>query len=166
MLYTAFLFGAVATLLVSTSAQRPRLEMVGWVLLAIAVMVKGPVALLLVLLFGTCLIVVPSTRDVARDLHWGRGFCLVVSLAAPWFVFMALTYREQFLRDYVLAGNLWYFTRPAVFSTRVSDPLFYARTYCGAGFPWTCWHSASVSMPCGHRRDRTRLRCCGYGRSW
>jgi 4-amino-4-deoxy-L-arabinose transferase-like glycosyltransferase len=136
MVYTAFLFGAVACLIVSGATERVRVEVAGWLMLALAVMVKGPVAVLLVLLFGALLWGTPGTRHVARRLHWQWGLLLVGVLAAPWFVYMAAAYREQFVREYLLAGNLWYFTRPAVFSTRTSDGWFYVRTYLGAGFPW------------------------------
>jgi 4-amino-4-deoxy-L-arabinose transferase-like glycosyltransferase len=137
MVYTACLFGAVAALLVSARTGRHRIEGVGWFLLACAVMVKGPVALLLVVLFGTVAWVFPSTRPLVRSLHWRSGIPLVVLLAAPWFVYMATVYKGQFVRDYLFAGNLWYFTRPAAFSNRASDSFFYARTYLGACFPWS-----------------------------
>ncbi len=137
MVYTAFLFGAVACLIVAAATDRGRVEGCGWVLLALAVMVKGPVAGVLVLLFLCALRVNPGTRSLARGLHWVRGASFVALVAAPWFVYMAWVYRAQFLHDYVLAGNLWYLTRPAVFSTRNSDAWFYARTYFGAGFPWS-----------------------------
>ena len=137
MVYTAFLFGAVACLIVAAATERSRVEGCGWVLLALAVMVKGPVAGALVLLFLGALWVNPGTRSMARGLHWMRGASFVALVAAPWFAYMAWVYRAQFLHDYVLAGNLWYLTRPAEFSTRNSDAWFYARTYFGAGFPWS-----------------------------
>ena len=114
-----------------------RIESTGWLLLACAVMVKGPVALLLVVLFGMVAWIAPSSRPLVRNLHWRSGIPLVALLAAPWFVYMASVYKGQFLRNYLLAGNLWYFTRPAAFSNRASDSLFYARTYLGACFPWS-----------------------------
>jgi 4-amino-4-deoxy-L-arabinose transferase-like glycosyltransferase len=137
MVYTAFLFGAVAALIVSSITEQVRLQVVGWVALAFAVMVKGPVAMVLVVLFGLVLWANPATRPLARRLRWARGFLIVAVLAAPWFVYMATAYREQFVRDYLLAGNLWYFTRPEVFSHRRSNAWFYVRTYLGAGFPWS-----------------------------
>lgn len=137
MVYTACLFGAVAALLVGARDGSLRVESTGWLLLACAVMVKGPVALLLVVLFGAVVWLFPSSRPLVRNLHWRSGIPLVALLAAPWFVYMASVYKGQFLRNYVLAGNLWYFTRPAAFSNRASDSLFYARTYLGACFPWS-----------------------------
>src|SRR3954451_2279104 len=69
MVYTAFLFGAVAALLVGARAGSLRIESTGWILLACAVMVKGPVALLLVVLFGVVAWIVPSIRGLVRNLH-------------------------------------------------------------------------------------------------
>src|SRR3954447_6165543 len=48
MVFTAFLFGGLGCLLVSVKEGRPRLEHAGSALLALAVMAKGPVALVLV----------------------------------------------------------------------------------------------------------------------
>ena len=52
MVYTAFLFAAVACLIVSAVQDRERLQYVGYGCLTLAVMTKGPVALLLVLLLA------------------------------------------------------------------------------------------------------------------
>ena len=57
---------------------------------------------------------------------------------------MAVVYRQQFAREYLLAANRWYFTRPAVFSIRMSDAWFCLRTYLDAGIPWTLLAAASA----------------------
>src|SRR5262249_10280774 len=36
-----------------------------------------------------------------------------------------------------LAGNLWYFTQPDVFSQRAISHTFYIRAFAGAFFPWS-----------------------------
>ena len=137
MLYTAFLFGSIGSLLVASAQGRPRLEYVGWPLLSLAVMTKGPVAVLLVLLFGVALSARRGTRPIVTGLHWRLGLSFVVLVASPWFLYMAVTFGDRFIRDYVLAGNLYYFTRPAAFSSRNSDVFFYLRTYLGGCFPWS-----------------------------
>src|SRR5262245_30793890 len=70
MLYTAFLFGAIACLLVAAATARPHLEYAGWPLVALAVMTKGPVALLLIVLFGLALAVRRSTRPLIAGVRW------------------------------------------------------------------------------------------------
>jgi 4-amino-4-deoxy-L-arabinose transferase-like glycosyltransferase len=137
MVFTAFLFGAMACLLIAALRNRPRLEYAGWSLLTLAVMTKGPVALALVLMFGVALSVRRTTRAVVTRLQWKGGLAFVFVAASPWFLYMWVTYRAQFVRDYVLAGNVWYVTAPLAFTTRRSDPLFYVRTFAGALFPWS-----------------------------
>ena len=137
MVYTAFLFGAIACLLVAAVTNRPRLEYVGWPLLVFAVMTKGPVAVLLTVLFGIALAIPRTTRPLVNVLRWRLGLSFVALVASPWFVYMAVTFGNRFVHDYLLAGNLWYFTRPAEFSAHHSDVFFYARTYLGACFPWS-----------------------------
>jgi len=159
MVYTAFLFGAVACLLVGAAQRRPSTEFVGWVLLTLAVMTKGPVALVLVVIYGAVLSVLPSTRPLLRSLHWFTGTLFVAVLSAPWFVYMAFQYRDQFVRDYLLAGNLWYFTRPSTFSTRQSDTWFYLRTYLGACFPWSLLAVGAAADTVRTRRSVAPIEC-------
>jgi 4-amino-4-deoxy-L-arabinose transferase-like glycosyltransferase len=138
MLFAAFLFGGIAFLLVSAVRGRERLQYTGYVLLTLAVMTKGPVALLLVLLlFAAAWCAGNEARAAIRRLHWGSGFAIVTLASLPWFVWMSGRFGDRFVRDYVLAGNVWYFTSPKAFSTRASDSTFYLRTFAGAFFPWS-----------------------------
>ena len=138
MVYTAFLFSAVACLVVSVVDDRPRLQYAAYGLLTLAVMTKGPVALLLILLLMLAAMAVNrDLRRLVRRLHWQTGLLLVAVIASPWFVYMWTVFHQRFVRDYLLAGNLWYFTAPKAFSTRVGDSTFYFRTFLGAFFPWS-----------------------------
>jgi 4-amino-4-deoxy-L-arabinose transferase-like glycosyltransferase len=137
MVFTAFLWAAIACLIVATIQQRPALEAVGWGLLVPAVLTKGPVAIVLIVLFGLGLAARGTTRPIIAQLHWALGPAVVVVLASPWFLYMWRTFPERFVQDYILAGNLWYVTTPTVFSTRHSDVGFYLRTISGALFPWS-----------------------------
>ena len=137
MVFTAFLFGAMACLLVASLRDRAALEYAGWPLLTLAVMTKGPVALLLVVAFGVVLSVSKRTRIAVTRLRWMSGLVFVTIAASPWFVYMWVTFPERFVADYVFAGNLWYFTAPEAYTTRQSDLAFYLRTFLGAFFPWS-----------------------------
>jgi 4-amino-4-deoxy-L-arabinose transferase-like glycosyltransferase len=138
MVYTAFLFSAVACLVVSAVNERPRLQYAGYGLLSLAVMTKGPVALLLVLLLMLAAMAINRTmRQRVHRLNWQTGLLLVAVIASPWFIYMWTAFPERFVRDYLLAGNLWYFTAPKAFSSRVGDYTFYFRTFLGAFFPWS-----------------------------
>jgi len=138
MVFATFLFGGVACLLVAAKEGRPRVENAGYGLLALAVMTKGPVALLLVGVFLVAAWVAGGdTRQRLGALHWKAGLCFVVLAASPWFVWMEGRFGDQFVNGYLLAGNLWYFTQPQVFSSRAISHTFYARVFASAFFPWS-----------------------------
>jgi 4-amino-4-deoxy-L-arabinose transferase-like glycosyltransferase len=138
MVFTAFLFGAIGTLCVSAVQRRPRLQYVGYVLLTLAVMTKGPVALVLVVFFGAIAFACGrEARDAIRFLDWPLGLALVSVGAAPWFAWMFWQFDGQFVRDYLLAGNVFYLTKPTSYSARVVRHTFYLRTFIAGFFPWS-----------------------------
>jgi len=138
MVFATFLFWGLGCLLVASTERRPRLEWCGYGLLTLAVMTKGPVALVLVGLFIVAARLVPGeTREQMKWLHWKTGLLAVAIAASPWFLWMSWRFGIEFVRGYTLAGNLWYFTQPAEFSGRAVHHAFYARTFAGAFFPWS-----------------------------
>jgi len=138
MVFTAFLFGAVGCLLVAAKEQRRRLELAGYALLALAVMTKGPVALLLVGLFcAAAWLLGGGLRASMRRLHWPGGLLMSAVAASPWFVWMDARFGPDFVQGYVLAGNLFYFTQPTAFSGRAISHTYYVRAFAGAFFPWS-----------------------------
>jgi 4-amino-4-deoxy-L-arabinose transferase-like glycosyltransferase len=149
MAYTAFLFGGLACLLVSALNQRERLQYVGFALLALAVMTKGPVALVLVVLFIAAAAIDRKLRRPLQRIHWGVGALIIIVAAQPWFLWMWGKFGDRFVRDYLLAGNFWYFTEPAAFSTRRASDWFYFRILATAFFPWS-------TIAAGHAIDSVR----------
>jgi 4-amino-4-deoxy-L-arabinose transferase-like glycosyltransferase len=138
MVYTAFLFGAVGCLLVAAKEQRPRIELAGYALLTLAVMTKGPVALLLVGLFcSAAWLAGGGMRASMRRLRWPGGLVMSAIAASPWFVWMDGRFGSDFVQGYILAGNLFYFTQPTVFSSRAVSHTYYVRAFVGAFFPWS-----------------------------
>jgi 4-amino-4-deoxy-L-arabinose transferase-like glycosyltransferase len=138
MVFTAFVFGSVACLLVAAFRDRPQLQYTGYGLLILAIMTKGPVALLLVALFVAIMAAaLPAARDRLSSLRWGRGLLIVTIGSAPWFLWMHHRFGGAFLEGYVLAGNLWYFTQPARFSRRTVSHVYYIRVFLAAFFPWS-----------------------------
>src|SRR4051812_48543157 len=138
MVFTAFLFGGLACLLVAAKDKRPRLEYPGYGLITLAVMTKGPVALVLLILFiGAAASCGADTRARLQALRWKHGLAAIVLAASPWYVWMEGRFGGLFVEKYLLAGNLWYFTQPAVFSGRAVSHTFYARVFASAFFPWS-----------------------------
>lgn len=138
MVFALFLFGALGCLLVAMMRSSNRTECFGYVFLTLAVMTKGPVALVLVLLFvAGAYAVSPESRLAIRRLHWTVGLPAVALAASPWFVWMQWRFGDEFVKGYLLAGNLWYVTQPVEFSARAINHTFYIRAFTGAFFPWS-----------------------------
>jgi 4-amino-4-deoxy-L-arabinose transferase-like glycosyltransferase len=135
MLFTAFLFGAAACLAVASLRQRPRLQWMGYALLSLAIMTKGPVAILLLAAAFSAALLVRSARGDLLRLNWFAGPLIAVLLASPWFVWMAWRFGREFIDHYVIQGNVWYVTHP--YPYRQSNYFFYVRTYFGAFAPWS-----------------------------
>jgi len=138
MVFALFLFGAVGCLLVAAKQSNAKIELCGYGLLTLAVMTKGPVALVLVaLLVAVAFVASSETRAQVRGLHWKAGLLSVAIAASPWFVWMGWRFGATFVTAYLLAGNLWYFTQPIEFSARAINHTFYLRAFAGAFFPWS-----------------------------
>lgn len=136
MTFTLFLFGSAACLAVAALRGRGALEYFGYVLLAAAVLTKGPVAIILAgLSFLLALWFSPSTRAALLRLHWGRGLAIVAVLSAPWFAAMWAWYGSEFIDGYALRENLWLYIRP----TYANQPsvFFYPRVAAVGLLPWT-----------------------------
>jgi 4-amino-4-deoxy-L-arabinose transferase-like glycosyltransferase len=138
MVFACFLFGGVACLLVASASEGERVEVCGYVLLTLAAMTKGPVALVLVGVWIVAgLALSRRMREQLRRLHWKLGLVCVALAASPWFVWMQGRFGSDFVQGYLLAGNLFYFTQPVEFSSRIISHTFYARAFAGAFFPWS-----------------------------
>src|SRR5262245_46151329 len=88
-LFTLFLFGGAALVSVAALRDRPRLQWAGYASIAVAVMVKGPLALVLCgLAFALAIAVSADIRQRLLALRWLTGLVLVIVLASPWFLYM------------------------------------------------------------------------------
>lgn len=135
-LFTCFTFGGAAMLAVAALADRPALQWGGYVLIALAVATKGPLA---IVLCGIALIIaIAVSADLRRrllGLHWIAGLAFVVLLSSPWFVYMYLRFGRQFVDGYVFDENLRLFAanrfanQPGVW--------FYFQILATGLLPWT-----------------------------
>jgi 4-amino-4-deoxy-L-arabinose transferase-like glycosyltransferase len=138
MVFTAFLFGAIAFALVAALRNRPKLQWVSCVLLSLAVMTKGPVALVLAgLFFVVALACGKESRKAVLSLRWATAAVVTVLLSLPWFVWMYYALGWHFVHQYALAGNLYYVTQPQSFSNRAFNHTLYVSTFFAGFFPWS-----------------------------
>jgi 4-amino-4-deoxy-L-arabinose transferase-like glycosyltransferase len=135
-LFTMFMFGGAAFLAVAALGDRPRLQWLAYVSLALSVLTKGPIALVLCGL--TFLIAVAASAEVRRRLvrlHWFLGVLLVVALSAPPFIYLYLRFGQAFVNVYFLDENLRLFA-----SSRFGNQpgfWFYFQLLAAGLLPWT-----------------------------
>jgi 4-amino-4-deoxy-L-arabinose transferase-like glycosyltransferase len=135
-LFTLFTFGGCACLAVAALRDRPSLQWLGYAALALGVLVKGPLAL--VLSGMTLLALITLSADLRRrllGLRWALGLLLVAAVAAPWFFYMYLRFRQDFVNGYVLDENLRLFAA----SRFANQPGygFYFQILAAGMLPWT-----------------------------
>jgi 4-amino-4-deoxy-L-arabinose transferase-like glycosyltransferase len=136
MTFTTFLFGGCALLTVSALEERPRLQWPGYLLLGLAVLTKGPLAVVLAgLALVISLLLAPDARRALLRLNWGRGLLLIAALSGPWFLYMWLRFGDAFVTGYVLRENLWLFAGSLYGSQR--SILFYPKVILVGLLPWT-----------------------------
>jgi 4-amino-4-deoxy-L-arabinose transferase-like glycosyltransferase len=135
-LFTVFVFGGAAFVSVAALQRRTQLQWLGYGLIALAALTKGPVAIVLCGL-AFCLTIALSAEARARflDLHWVAGLTLVIVLSAPWFVYMWLRFGDSFVGGYLLDENL------RLYATNRFGPgpsaWFYFRVLAAGLLPWT-----------------------------
>ena len=135
-LFSAFMFGGAALVTVAALHDRPRLQYGGYLLVALAVLTKGPVALVLCAI--TFLLAIAMSADARRrllGLRWVLGLVLIVAIAAPWFVYMWWRFDRGFIDGYVLNENLRLFSR-RIYS-RQPGWWFYFQILAAGLLPWT-----------------------------
>jgi 4-amino-4-deoxy-L-arabinose transferase-like glycosyltransferase len=135
-LFTAFLFGGASLVTVAALKDRPRLQWGGYVLIALAVLTKGPLAIALCgLTFGLAMLVSAELRRRLLSLRVWSGLALVLAITTPWFIYMWMRFRGDFVNGYVLDENIRLYAANR-FNGRM-DTWFYFRVLAAGLLPWT-----------------------------
>lgn len=136
MTFTLFLFGGAALVTIAALSDRSRLQYAGYVLLALAVLTKGPLALVLAgIAFLLSLVMAPAARAPLLRLRWGIGLLIVVGLSAPWFVYMWRRFGDAFVDGYLLKENFLLYSG-SLYGAQPSS-FFYTRVMATGLLPWT-----------------------------
>jgi 4-amino-4-deoxy-L-arabinose transferase-like glycosyltransferase len=137
--FTAFLFGGAALVSIAALYDRPRLQWYGYVALALAVLTKGPLALVLCgLTFAlTALVSTAEVRARLFKLKLLTGVAIILAISAPWFVYMALRFGDAFIKGYLLDENIRLYASERFTPTASSSVWFYFRVLGAGLLPWT-----------------------------
>jgi len=135
-LFTAFLFGGVSLVAVAALRGRSRLQDPGYVLIACAVLTKGPLALVLcALTMALAIAISAEARRQLLGLRWIAGLGIVLAVSAPWFIYMYSRFGDQFVAGYFLDENIRLYA-----TNRFGGGLgiwFYLRILAVDLLPWT-----------------------------
>jgi 4-amino-4-deoxy-L-arabinose transferase-like glycosyltransferase len=149
----AFLTVAICLFLVaqfdpSAEQRRVRLNLAGWASLALAVLSKGLIGMVLPAITLTVFMLWESDWTILRRMTMGWGLCVVLVIAAPWFI--AISFKHSDFFDYFFIKE--HFSR---FLTNVYDRdrpwWFFIPVVLLGLFPWVAflpfsrsgWRSAS-----------------------
>lgn len=136
--FALFLFAGAALVAVAAWRRRPRLQWYGYLAIALAVLIKGPLALVLCgLTFGLTLLLSAEVRARLLELRLISGVALVLALTAPWFVYMGWRFRDPFVSGYLLDENIRLYAADRFTPTASSSVWFYFRVLAAGLLPWT-----------------------------
>lgn len=132
-----------------------RFATAGWVAMALAVLVKGPVGLLIpgLALGGSLLLLREIRSGVPRLFPW-EGPALFLAIATPWYALVLAANGWTFVEGFLIKHNLSRFS--GVISSHGGPVWFYVPVLLVGFFPWcgslpaALWRAARVA-----RRRRT-----------
>lgn len=153
MLLCLFVTAAILAGLAALQAPAPRARRfatAGWVAMALAVLVKGPVGLLIpALALGGSLLLLREIRSgVPRLVPW-EGPALFLAIAAPWYALVLAANGWAFVEGFLIKHNLSRFS--GVISSHGGPLWFYVPVLLVGFFPWcgslpsALWRAARVA---------------------
>ncbi|HEX7513518.1 MAG TPA: glycosyltransferase family 39 protein [Candidatus Methylomirabilis sp.] len=153
MLLCLFVTATILAGLAALQAPAPRARRfatAGWVAMALAVLVKGPVGLLIpgLALGGSLLLLGEIRHGLARLVPW-EGPALFLAIAAPWYALVLAANGWAFVEGFLIKHNLSRFS--GVISSHGGPVWFYVPVLLVGFFPWcgslpsALWRAARVA---------------------
>lgn len=115
-----------------------------YVLVALAILTKGPVGIVLpVLIIGAFLLYLGKAREVLREMFPIRGLALVLVLAVPWYVLVILRNGENYVNKFFGYHNLERFT--GVVNHHDAPWYFYFLVVLLGFAPWSIYLPVAIA---------------------
>jgi 4-amino-4-deoxy-L-arabinose transferase-like glycosyltransferase len=133
-----------------------------WAAMALAVLVKGPVGILIpAMALGGCLIVLREVRAGLRHLFPWEGFVLFLVLAVPWYAMALAANGWAFVEGFVIKHHVTRYM--GVVSSHAGPVWFYLPVVLVGFFPWSgflpaaLWRAAHTVRGRGAQNPGDRL---------
>ena len=125
-------------------AAQARWYLAFYVLVALAVLTKGPVgALLPVLIIGSFLLYLGNGRQVLREMRPALGVPLVLAIALPWYILVTLANGQAYINSFFGYHNLERFTSVVNYH---SAPWYFYFLVVVLGFaPWSVFLPVAIA---------------------
>jgi 4-amino-4-deoxy-L-arabinose transferase-like glycosyltransferase len=109
-----------------------------YILIALAVLTKGPVAIVLpALIISAFLLYVGKFREVLQEMHLIPGILLLLAIAVPWYILVILANGENYINSFFGYHNLERFTSVV---NRHWAPWYFYFVVVFVGFaPWSIY---------------------------
>jgi 4-amino-4-deoxy-L-arabinose transferase-like glycosyltransferase len=109
-----------------------------WVAMALAVLVKGPVGVVIpVMALGGCLLVLSEVRAGLRRLVPWEGPILFLAVALPWYALALAANGWSFIEGFVIKHHVTRYT--GVVSSHAGPLWFYIPVVLAGFFPWSAY---------------------------
>jgi 4-amino-4-deoxy-L-arabinose transferase-like glycosyltransferase len=127
-----------------------------YVLIALAVLTKGPVGVVLPgLIIGSFLLYVGKAKEVLREMRLVRGAGIVLSLSLPWFILVTLRNGEAYIDSFFGYHNFERFTSVV---NHHQGPLYFHVLVALIGFiPWSLGLPNAIAAV-AQRFGKTKIR--------
>jgi 4-amino-4-deoxy-L-arabinose transferase-like glycosyltransferase len=137
MPFTCCLTLALAILAIALKKNIGRKALIAYVFLGLAMLGKGPVAIILAIGIGLMFWFVETRGGALRRWHWFWGLFIAVAVASPWFWMAFQQNGFAFIATFFINHNL---ARYATDIHHHSQPLYYyLPVLIALFFPWSGW---------------------------
>ncbi|WP_315791248.1 glycosyltransferase family 39 protein [Fischerella sp. JS2] len=114
-----------------------------YVLVALAVLTKGPVGIVIPgIIIGTFLLYLGNWRSVLREMRLFWGFLIIVAIALPWYVLVTLRNGSAFINSFFMYHNIERFT--SVVNNHSAPWYFYFLVVLLGFAPWSIYLPATM----------------------
>jgi len=143
---------------------RSRWYLVFYILIALAILTKGPVGIVLPgLIIFSFLFYLGKVREVLREIYWVRGMALVLAITVPWYILVTLANGEAYIDSFFGVHN---FERFISVVNEHQGPWYFHFVVVLLGFaPWSIYLPVAIAriqpLQRQHWQDRPRSHHLG-----